>query len=184
MEKKDVIIKAKSYMEKQDNKPDAGGNFSAFPLQFFFLVVHGAGTNGYIDLINGVRYKSNLKPDNTYPQIKMKEGSGNCGYYKKQHLPFSVSIKQPKDFKKITGGDFKTLIVNTPVDQNGYEYKGEFTYFFSTFEEANDFYLINSERLNLTDFTYKNDRYAQHLDKNAPEWSKERYYELIKSDVI
>jgi len=23
-----------------------------------------------------------------------------------------------------------------------------------------------------------------NLDKNAPEWSKERYYELIKSDVI
>ena len=114
----------------------------------------------------------------------MKEGSGNCGYFKKEHMPFGVSIKQPKDFKKITGGDFKSIIVNKPVDQDGQEYKGEFTYYFKTFEEANEFYLINSERLNLTDFTYKNKRYTQHLNKKVPVWSKEVYYDLIKTDVI
>jgi hypothetical protein len=47
-----------------------------------------------------------------------------------------------------------------------------------------DIRLINSERLNLTDFTYKNKRYTQYLDESAPEWSKEVYYDLIKTDVI
>ena len=64
-------------------------------------------------------------PDRTYPEIKMKEGSGNCGYFKKEQMPFSVSIKQPKDFKKITGGDFKSIILNKPIDGDGQEYKGE-----------------------------------------------------------
>ena len=102
----------------------------------------------------------------------------------KNNIPFSVSLKQSKDFKKITGSDFKEIIVNIPDGQDGQEYKGEFTYHFSTFEDAKEFYLINAERLNLVDFTYSNYRWTQHLNNNAPEWSKEAYYELIKSDVI
>lgn len=184
MERDNVISTSKSICQKLDNKPDAGGNYGSFPIQFFFLITHGVNTNGHIELIRGVRHKSNLYPDRTYPEIKMKEGSGNCGYFKKEQMPFGVSIKQPKDFKKITGGDFKSIIVNKPVDQDGQEYKGEFTYYFKTFEEANEFYLINSERLNLTDFTYKNKRYTQHLNKKVPVWSKEVYYDLIKTDVI
>jgi len=179
-----VISKSKKILQKVDNKPDAGGNYGAFPIQFFFLITHGVNTNGHIELIRGVRHKSNLYPDKTYPEIKMKEGSGNCGYFKGEYMPFSVSIKSPKDFNKITGSDFISTILNKPTDQDGQEYKGEFTYYFKTFEEANGFYLINSQRLNLTDFTYKNDRYIQHIEKVTPEWSREAYYELIKSDVI
>jgi hypothetical protein len=110
----------------------------------------------------------------------MKEGSGNCAYFKKEYMPFGVSLKQPKEYT----GDFMSTILNKPTDQDGQEYNGEFTYYFKTFEEANQFYLINSERLNLTDFTYKNKRYTQHIEKIAPEWSRESYYDLIKTDVI
>ena len=85
-----VIIESKNIYQKVDNKPDAAGNYTAFPIQFFFQIIHGAATNGHIDLITGIRYKSNLKPDNTYPQIKMTEGSGNCGYFQKQHTFLSV----------------------------------------------------------------------------------------------
>jgi len=184
MKRDNVISKSKRIFQELENKPDAGGNYGSFPIQFFFLITHGVNTNGHIELIRGVRHKSNLYPDRTYPEIKMKEGSGNCGYFNNEHMPFGVSLIEPKEFKKITGGDFKSIIVNKPTGQDGQEYKGEFTYYFKTFEEANEFYLINSERLSLTDFTYKNKRYTQHLDKSVQEWSKEVYYDLIKTDVI
>jgi hypothetical protein len=184
MKKEKVIIKSKNILQKVDNKPDAGGNYRAFPIQFFFLIVHGVNTNGHIELIRSVRHKSNLYVNKNYPEIKMRERSGNCGYFKGEYIPFSVSIKSPKDFNKITGGDFKSIILNKPIDQDGQEYKGEFTYYFKTFEEANQFYLVNCEKLNLTDFTYKNDRYMQHIKNVAPKWTKEIYYELIKSNVI
>jgi len=178
--RENIISKSKIIYQKADNKPDAAGNYGAFPIQFFFLITHGVNTNGHIELIKGVRHKSNLQPDKTYPQIKMKEGSGNCAYFKKEYMPFGVSLKQPKEYT----GDFMSTILNKPTDQDGQEYNGEFTYYFKTFEEANQFYLINSERLNLTDFTYKNKRYTQYIEKIAPEWSREAYYELIKTDVI
>jgi hypothetical protein len=56
MERDNVISTSKSICQKLDNKPDAGGNYGAFPIQFFFLITHGVNTNGHIELIRGVRH--------------------------------------------------------------------------------------------------------------------------------
>lgn len=184
MNRNDVIQESKKVMLKYDNKPDAGGSYSAFPMQYFFQVIHGVNTNGWIDLITSFRNVTIKKDDKTYPSIKLKEGSGNCSYWKQTKMPFQVIIKEPKGFKKTTGVDFKTLLVNTPKDQDGDKYNNEYIYHFESFEEANKFYLDTCFRFNLTDFTYHNDRYTQHLNNNVPQWTKEEYYKLIKSDVI
>lgn len=176
MTKEEVIIKSRKYMESLVNKPDAGGNYYCYPIQYFFEI-----TRGYIDLISSVRYKSNLEIDRTYPHMRLKEGVGN--HRGSTNRRFSVSIKEPRGFTKTTGVDFKSMFINTPEGQDGDRYKGEFIYYFSSFDEANKFYLAMADRLNLGDFTYLNKRYTQHLEDNAPEWSKEEYYKLIRSDV-
>jgi hypothetical protein len=168
MERNTVITRSKKIYESYLNKPDAAGNYFEYPIQFFFLIVHGVQNNGSIEIIKNLRY-DNLNVDKKYPQIKMVEGSGNAGFYKGKQMPFSVSIKAPKDFKKITGKNFKELINNSPKDQDGQPYNGELTYYFNNFIEANEFYQSLCEKLNLKDFTYKNYRYDQHLHNNAPE---------------
>lgn len=54
--------------------PDAAGNYHDYPLQSLFTIVHGAVSNGYIDLSVSAKMiltKKNFKVDNTYPSMKL-----------------------------------------------------------------------------------------------------------------
>ena len=50
---------------------------------------------------------------------------------------------------------------------------------FNSFTDANEFYLNMCDKLNLTDDTYKNKRYVQLVNDNAPEFTKDAYLDLI-----
>ena len=51
---------------------------------------------------------------------------------------------------------------------------------FNSFTDANEFYLHMSDKLNLTNDTYKNRRYTQLVNDNAPEFTKDVYLDLIR----
>ena len=55
---------------------------------------------------------------------------------------------------------------------------------FNSFTDANEFYLYMSDKLNLTDDTYKNSRYVQLVNDNAPEFTKDVYLDLIRDFIV
>ena len=106
--------------------------------------------------------------------MSMTNKIGNQFRYK-----FVVTIKEPKDFKKLTGSDFK--ITGSEKALYSDSYKREHLLMFNSFTDANEFYLDMANKLNLTDDTYKNSRYTQLVNDNAPEFTKEAYLDLISN---
>lgn len=151
--------------------PDAAGNFYDYPLQSLFTITHGGVNCGHVDLIKSGKFiitENNFKVDKEYPSMSMTNKIGNQFRYK-----FVVTINEPKESNiKITGSD-KALYSGT--------YKKEHTFMFNSFADANEFYLHMSDKLNLTNDTYKNSRYIQLVNDNAPEFTKDVYLELIRN---
>lgn len=156
-------------------KPDAAGNFYDYPLQSLFTITHGGVNCGHVDLITSSKFiitENNFKVDKEYPSMSMTNKIGNQFRYK-----FVVTINEPKeksDFK-ITGAD-KALYSGS--------YKKEHTFMFNSFTDANEFYLQMANKLNLTDDTYKNQRYIQLVNDNAPEFTKDVYLNLIRDFIV
>lgn len=150
--------------------PDAAGNFYDYPLQSLFTITHGGVNCGHVDLIKSGKFiitENNFKVDKEYPSMSMTNKIGNQFRYK-----FVVTINEPKESNiKITGSD-KALYSGT--------YKKEHTFMFNSFTDANEFYLHMSDKLNLTNDTYKNSRYIQLVNDNAPEFTKDVYLDLIR----
>jgi len=151
-----LINHIKELFKNVTPKPDAAGNFYDYPLQSLFTITHGGINCG------------------PYPTMSMTNKIGNQFRYK-----FVVTIKEPKDFKKLTGLDFK--ITNKEKALYSDSYKGEHLFMFNSFADANEFYLDMANKLNLTDDTYKNSRYIQLVNDNAPEFTKEAYLDLISN---
>ena len=175
--KNEVIKHISNLFANKTHTPDAAGNYHDYPLQSLFTIVHGAVSNGYIDLSVSAKMiltKKNFKVDNTYPSMKLTSTIGPAYKYK-----YSVQIDEPKDFKKTTGGDFKQIIVGSEKSPSNHVYKREHHFYFNTFEEANEFYTNMADRLSLTQDTYRNDRYIQLYNDRAPEFTKEAYLDLI-----
>ena len=151
--------------------PDAAGNFYEYPLQSLFTITHGGTKSGHVDLIKSGKFiitENNFKVDKEYPSMSMTNKIGKQYRYK-----FVVTINEPKeklDFK-ITGSE---KAVYSGV------YKKEHTFMFNSFTDANEFYLHMSDKLNLTNDTYKNRRYTQLVNDNAPEFTKDVYLNLIR----
>lgn len=151
--------------------PDAAGNFYDYPLQSLFTITHGGYNCGHVDLITSSKViltKNDFKRDKTYPTMSMTNKIGNQYRYK-----FVVTINEPKESNiKITGAD-KALYSGT--------YKKEHLFMFNSFTDANEFYLNMCDKLNLTNDTYKNSRYIQLVNDNAPEFTKDVYLDLISN---
>lgn len=149
--------------------PDAAGNFYTYPLQSLFTITHGGVNCGHVDLIKSSKFvitENDFKVDKEYPSMSMANKIGNQFRYK-----FIVTINEPKESNiKITGSD-KALYSGS--------YNKEHTFMFNSFTDANDFYLHMSDKLNLTNDTYKNQRYIQLVNDNAPEFTKDVYLDLI-----
>lgn len=151
--------------------PDAAGNFYEYPLQSLFTITHGGQNCGHVDLITSGKFiitENDFKVDKTFASMSMSSKIGNQFRYK-----FIVTINEPKeksDFK-ITGSE-KALYSGS--------YKKEHTFMFNSFTDANEFYLHMSDKLNLTNDTYKNSRYTQLVNDNAPEFTKDVYLNLIR----
>jgi hypothetical protein len=149
--------------------PDAAGNFYDYPIQSLFTITHGGTKSGHVDLIKSGKFiitENDFKVDKEYPSMSMANKIGNQYRYK-----FIVTINEPKESNiKITGAD-KALYSGN--------YKKEHTFMFNSFTDANEFYLNMSDKLNLTNDTYKNQRYIQLVNDNAPEFTKDVYLDLI-----
>ena len=169
--KSTVINHIKELFKNITPKPDAAGNFYTYPLQSLFTITHGGTKSGHVDLIKSGKFiitENDFKVDKEYPSIYMSNKIGNQYRYK-----FVVTINEPKeksDFK-ITGSE-KALYSGS--------YKKEHTFMFNSFTDANEFYLNMTNKLNLTDDTYKNRRYIQLVNYNAPEFTKDVYLKLIR----
>jgi len=154
--------------------PDAAGNFYTYPLQSLFTITHGGTKSGHIDLITSGKFiitENDFKVDKTFASMSMSSKIGNQFRYK-----FIVTINEPKESDiKITGSD-KALYSGS--------YKKEHTFMFNSFTDANEFYLHMSDKLNLTDDTYKNSRYVQLVNDGAPEFTKDVYLDLIKDFIV
>lgn len=150
--------------------PDAAGNFYTYPLQSLFTITHGGTKCGHVDLIKSGKFiitENDFKVDKEYASMSMTNKIGNQYRYK-----FVVTIKQPKESNiKITGSD-KALYSDY--------YKKEHLFMFNSFTDANEFYLHMCDKLNLTNDTYKNSRYIQLVNDNAPEFTKDVYLNLIR----
>lgn len=166
-------------------KPDAAGNFYDYPLQSLFTITHGGCCNdsrcvgnnsGHVDLIKSGKFiitENDFKVDKDHPSMSMTNKIGNQWRYK-----FVVTIKEPKDSdSKIT--EAKKAIGNAALYSDSY--KGEHLFMFNSFADANEFYLDMANKLNLTDDTYKNSRYIQLVNDNAPEFTKDVYLDLISN---
>lgn len=154
--------------------PDAAGNFYTYPLQSLFTITHGGQNCGHVDLITSGKFiitENNFKVDKTFASMSMSSKIGNQFRYK-----FIVTINEPKESDiKITGSD---KAVYSGV------YKKEHTFMFNSFTDANEFYLHMSDKLNLTNDTYKNRRYTQLVNDNAPEFTKDVYLNLIRDFTV
>ena len=154
--------------------PDAAGNFYDYPLQSLFTITHGGVNCGHVDLIKSGKFiitENNFKVDKEYPSMSMTNKIGNQFRYK-----FVVTINEPKESNiKITGSD-KALYSGT--------YKKEHTFMFNSFADANEFYLHMANKLSLVDDTYKNSRYIQLVNDNAPEFTKDVYLDLIRDFIV
>lgn len=152
-------------------KPDAAGNFYDYPLQFLFTITHGEPNCGHVDIIKSNKViitENDFKVDKTFASMSMTNKIGNQFRYK-----FVVTINEPKESNiKITGSE-KALYSGS--------YKKEHTFMFNSFTDANEFYLQMANKLNLTDDTYKNNRYVQLVNDNAPEFTKDAYLDLIRN---
>jgi hypothetical protein len=152
-------------------KPDAAGNFYNYPLQSLFTITHGGTKSGHVDLIKSGKFiitENDFKVDKEYPSMSMTNKIGNQFRYK-----FIVTINESKESNiKITGSE-KALYSGV--------YNREHTFMFNSFTDANEFYLHMSDKLNLTDDTYKNKRYTQLVNDNTPEFTKEAYLDLISN---
>lgn len=167
---KSTVIKHIENLSKNTiPKPDAAGNFYDYPLQSLFTITHGGINSGHVDLIESGKFiitENDFKVDKEYPSMSMANKIGNQYRYK-----FVVTINEPKESNiKITGSN-KALYSGT--------YKKEHTFMFNSFIDANEFYLHMSDKLNLTNDTYKNKRYVQLVNDNAPEFTKDVYLDLI-----
>ena len=178
--KNEVINHINKIFENTVHTPDAAGNYHDYPLQSLFTIVHfecgGGLVNGFIDLSVSAKMiltKKNFKVDKSYPSMKLTDGGSNSKHQ------YSVQINEPKDFKKTTGGDFKQIIIGSEKSLSNHVYKREHHFYFHTFEAANEFYVKMADRLCLTDDTYRNDRYVQLVNDNAPKFTKEVYLDLI-----
>jgi hypothetical protein len=150
--------------------PDAAGNFYTYPLQSLFTITHGGTKSGHVDLIKSGKFiitENDLSVDKEYPSMSMTNKIGNQYRYK-----FVVTINEPKESNiKITGSE-KALYSG--------HYEKEHTFMFNSFTDANEFYLNMCDKLNLTNDTYKNSRYTQLVNDNAPEFTKDVYLNLIR----
>ena len=177
MATKDETLKHISKLfQNQVHKSDAAGNYHDYPLQSLFTIVHGSPKNGFVDLSVSSKMKltkGDFKIDKTYPSMKLTWLGTNTKWQ------YAVQIKEPKDFKKTTGGDFKQIIIGYEKSLNNHVYKNEHRFHFNTFEDANEFYTKMVERLSLTEDTYKNKRYVQLESNDVPEFTKEVYLDLI-----
>ena len=165
-----VIKHIKELSKNITPKPDAAGNFYNYPLQSLFTITHGGTKSGHVDLIKSGKFiitENNFKVDKEYPSMSMANKIGNQYRYK-----FVVTINELKESNiKITGAD-KALYSG--------HYEKEHTFMFNSFTDANEFYLHMSDKLNLTNDTYKNNRYTQLVNDNAPEFTKDVYLNLIR----
>lgn len=155
--------------------PDAAGNFYTYPLQSLFTITHGGSKSGHVDLIKSGKFiitEIDFKVDKEYPSMSMANKIGNQYRYK-----FIVTINEPKE-----GSDFK--ITGSEKALYSGSYKKEHTFMFNSFTDANEFYLHMSDKLNLTNDTYKNNRYVQLVNDNAPEFTKDVYLNLIKDFTV
>jgi hypothetical protein len=178
--KNEVIKHISKLFENKTHTPDAAGNYHDYPIQSLFTIVHfecgGGLVNGFIDLSVSAKMsltKKNFKVDKSYPSMKLTDGGWNSKHQ------YSVQINEPKDFTKTTGGDFKQIIIGSEKSLSNHVYKREHHFYFHTFEAANEFYVKMADRLCLTDDTYRNDRYVQLVNDNAPKFTKEVYLDLI-----
>jgi hypothetical protein len=168
--KSTVIKHIKELSQNTIPTPDAAGNFYTYPLQSLFTITHGGTKSGHVDLIKSGKFiitENDFKADKEYPSMSMTNKIGNQYRYK-----FIVTINEPKEVSdfKITGSE-KALYSGA--------FKKEHTFMFNSFTDANEFYLHMANKLNLTDDTYKNKRYVQLVNDNAPEFTKEVYLDLI-----
>ena len=173
--KTQLINHIKELFKNTIPKPDAAGNFYDYPLQSIFTITHGEPNCGHVDLIKSSKIiltKNDFKINKEYPSMSMTNKIGNQWRYK-----FIITINEPKE-----GSDFK--ITGSEKALYSDSYKGEHLLMFNSFADANEFYLHMVNKLNLTDDTYKNSRYIKLVNDNAPEFTKEAYYDLIKGDVI
>lgn len=158
-------------------KPDAAGNFSDYPLQSLFTITHGGINSGHVDLIKSSKFiitENDIRPDKEYTSMSMTNKIGNQYRYK-----FVVTIKEPKD-----GSDSKITEATKAIGNAALYssvYKKEHLFMFNSFFDANEFYLHMANKLNLTDDTYKNKRYTQLVNNNAPEFTKDNYLDLISN---
>lgn len=155
--------------------PDAAGNFYTYPLQSLFTITHGGTKSGHVDLIKSGKFiitENDFGVDDTSASMSMTNKIGNQFRYK-----FIVTINEPKSESnfKITGSE-KALYSG--------HYKKEHTFIFDSFTNANEFYLNMSDKLNLTNDTYKNRRYIQLVNDNAPEFTKDVYLNLISDFIV
>ena len=174
---KSTVIKHIENLSKNITpKPDAAGNFYDYPLQSLFTITHGGINSGHVDLIKSGKFiitENDFKVDKDHPSMSMTNKIGNQWRYK-----FVVTIKEPKDSdSKIT--EATKAIGNAALYSDSY--KGEHLFMFNSFADANEFYLDMANKLNLTDDTYKNSRYTQLVNDNAPEFTKEAYLDLISN---
>jgi hypothetical protein len=170
--KSTVIKHIKKLFKNTIPKPDAAGNFYDYPLQSIFTITHGGSNCGHVDLIKSSKIiltKNDFKIDKEYPSMSMTNKIGNQWRYK-----FIITINEPKE-----GSDFK--ITGSEKALYSDSYKREHLLMFNSFRDANEFYLHMANKLNLTDDTYKNSRYTQLVNDNAPEFTKEAYLNLISN---
>jgi hypothetical protein len=149
---------------------DAAGNFYTYPLQSLFTITHGGTKSGHVDLIKSGKFiitENDFKVDKDHPSMSMTNKIGNQYRYK-----FIVTINEPKE-----GPDFK--ITGSEKALYSGVYNREHLFMFNSFADANEFYLDMANKLNLTDDTYKNSRYTQLVNDNAPEFTKDVYLDLI-----
>ena len=155
-------------------KPDAAGNFYEYPLQSLFTITHGGQNCGHVDLITSGKFiitENDFKVDKTFASMSMSSKIGNQFRYK-----FIVTINEPKE------SDIKITESEKAVYSG--VYKKEHTFMFNSFTDANEFYLHMSDKLNLTNDTYKNRRYTQLVNDNAPEFTKDVYLNLIRDFTV
>lgn len=166
-----LINHIKDLFKNVTPKPDAAGNFYNYPLQSLFTITHGGTKSGHVDLIKSSKFiitEKDFKRDKTYHSMSMTNKIGNQYRYE-----FIVTINEPKE-----GSDFK--ITGSEKALYSGVYNREHTFMFNSFADANEFYLNMSDKLNLTNDTYKNKRYTQLVNDNAPEFTKEVYLNLIR----
>jgi len=98
---------------------------------------------------------------------------------KQYRYKFVVSIKEPKDGPKLEIAEATKSIGNSALYSG--QYKKEHLFMFNLFSDANEFYLDMANKLDLTNDTYKNKRYTQLVNDNAPEFTKDNYLDLISN---